>query len=183
MEKIKRILLLLFSLLLVVGCSQHDPKLGKIKGTLIAVDSTQHSDSNIQETIEPYKKKMVQEINTVISYAPKDIIRTDGNLQSSLGNLLADLCFEKADSIFFSTTGKHADFSLFNYGGIRAGINKGKVINKNAFELMPFDNTLVVVEMTAQKIDELARYFYENRDAHPLSRQVQMIVGKKGYQF
>lgn len=183
MEKIKRILFLLFGSVMVISCTQQAPELTKIKGTLIVVDSTKSTDSKIQETIAPYKTRMIEEISTVISYAPKNIIRTDGNLQSSLGNLLADLCFVKADSIYFAKTGKHADFSLFNYGGIRAGINKGPVINKNAFELMPFDNTLVVVEMTAQKIEELARYFYKNKKAHPLSKQVEMIVGKKGCQI
>lgn len=181
MQKIKNSILLLLLIALSVSCAKEDKNLSKITGKLILVDSTLSTNNEINEVISPYKKKMIAEIGKVISYTPKNLVRTDGNLQSSLGNLMADLCFEKADSIFFAKTGKHADFSMFNYGGIRAGIYKGKVTNKHVFELMPFENTLVVVEMTYEKIKELAEYFKNEQRAHPLSKHIQIILSKNKY--
>ncbi len=181
MKKIKNILALLVFLVLVTSCVKQDYKLEKIVAKKIQIDSTQKENSSITKEILPYRNQMIKEINTIISYAPKNLVRTDGNMQSSLGNLLADLCFEKADSVYYSKTGRHADFAFLNYGGIRAGINRGNVTNKNVFELMPFENTLVVVEMTAKKIEELVQYLKENKKAHPISKQVDIVLTKNGY--
>ena len=148
----------------------------KITAKTILVDSTLTEKEEINAIIEPFKEKMIAEINTVISYTPKDLTRTDGYLQSSLGNLLADLCYDRANPIFKKETGKNIDFALFNYGGIRASINKGKVTNRHAFELMPFENSLVVVELSGDKILELMDYFISNKKAHPLSQQIQLTL-------
>lgn len=181
MKKIK-ISVALFALIIgLVSCVKKNQQIDKITANITPIDSIQQSDSSIVRVINPYRKKMINEINTVISYAPNNLVRTDGNMQSSLGNLLADLCFAKGDSIYYTRTGKHADFAFFNYGGIRAGINKGNVTNKHVFELMPFDNTLVVVEMTAKKIEELIQYFKANKRAHPISKQVNVVLTKNGY--
>ena len=72
-------------------------------------------------------------MSKVLSYTPIDLTRTDGKLESSLGNLLADLCYQRANPVFKSRTGNTIDFALFNYGGIRAGITKGDITTQNAF--------------------------------------------------
>ena len=78
-------------------------------------------------------------------------------------------------------TGKKVDFSMSNYGGIRAAITKGNVTVSNAFELMPFDNTLVVVELNYEKIQELFSYFISKKMAHPLSSHIELKIKNKSY--
>jgi 5'-nucleotidase len=107
------------------------------------------------------------------------LVRTDGGLESSLGNLFADMCYQRANEVFKSRTGNNIDFAMFNYGGIRAGIGKGNITNENAFQLMPFENTLVVVELTAEKLHELAQYLIEGKTAHPLSKQINLVITNK----
>ena len=124
---------------------------------------------------------MTEEISKTLTYAPNTLERTDGNLQSTLGNLIADLSYEKANELFEKNTGKKVDFSMSNYGGIRASITKGNVTVSNAFELMPFDNTLVVVELSYEKIKELFEYFMTRKKAHPLSKQVELRIKNKTY--
>ncbi|CAL2083714.1 UDP-sugar hydrolase [Tenacibaculum sp. 190524A05c] len=169
-------LLLLCSLVLLFNCKEEQKSLVKITAKTIKVDSTLSGDQNIEEVIAPFREKMVASINTVISYTPKDLVRTDGKLESSLGNLMADLSFERANPLFHKLTEKNIDFAMFNYGGIRAGIPAGEITNKHAFELMPFENSLVVVELTSDKIKELVTYLVENNKAHPLSKQVKLTV-------
>ena len=70
---------------------------------------------------------------------------------------------------------------MSNYGGIRASITKGNVTVSNAFELMPFDNTLVVLELSYEKIKELFAYFMTRKKAHPLSKQVELRIKNKTY--
>ncbi|MDC1374499.1 5'-nucleotidase C-terminal domain-containing protein [Polaribacter sp.] len=169
--------LLVFSLIIIfIGCEKKTVSLVKITADIITIDSAFNEKAAYKKLIAPYKNKMIAEINSVISYAPKNINRYDGKMQSSLGNLLADLCYERANIIFKERTGKEIDFSMFNYGGIRASISKGAVTNKNPFELMPFENNLVVVELSGKKIMELVDYFIKNKSAHPLSKNIELLI-------
>ena len=59
--------------------------------------------------------------------------------------------YEKANELFLKETGKKVNFVFSNYGGIRAEIGKGDVKVIHAFNLMPFDNTIVVAELTKEK--------------------------------
>ena len=178
---IKKLILLSIVTLLIISCKEKDFQVEKITAKTILIDTSLSSTPNIDKTIAPYKEKMLVEINTVLSFAPKDLVRTDGELESSLGNLLADLSYKRANPLFFKLTKKNIDFALFNYGGIRAGISAGKVTNKNAFELMPFENSYVVVELTAKKINEMVNYLIASQRAHPLSKQIKLHLNKKGY--
>ncbi len=169
--------LLVFSLIIIfIGCEKKTVSLVKITADIITIDSAFNEKAAYKKLIAPYKNKMIAEINSVISYAPKNINRYDGKMQSSLGNLLADLCYERANIIFKERTGKEIDFSMFNYGGIRASISKGALTNKNPFELMPFENNLVVVELSGKKIMELVDYFIKNKSAHPLSKNIELLI-------
>ena len=103
------------------------------------------------------------------------------NDTNTLGNLMGDLCYQRANPVFNSRTGKNIDFAMFNYGGIRAGISKGAVKMENAFNLMPFENSLVIVELTADKIEELVTYLIKNKRAHPLSKHFNLAITKTGY--
>lgn len=67
---------------------------------------------------------------------------------------------------------------MFNYGGIRAKISKGPVTIAITFELMPFENELVVAELTGEKVVDLVSYFIKNKEAHPLSKQFQLVMSK-----
>lgn len=181
LQSVKSFTFFIVLLVFFVSCKKQTHTLQKITAKTTTIDSSFSSNSEISTLIEPYKETMITEINKVLSYTPKNLVRTDGNMQSSLGNLIADLCFKKADSIFYTQTNKHADFSMFNYGGIRSGIYKGNVTNGHVFKLMPFENTLVIVELSADKILELATYFKENKQAHPLSKQIQITLTEQDY--
>ena len=63
------------------------------------------------------------------------------------GNLLADVMRERAQ----------ADVGLMNRGGVRADIDAGPVTRREVFEIMPFDNALVTVQMTGAQLEELVR--------------------------
>ena len=170
-------------LAILISCKKEPQAVTKITAKTIAIDSLLESDNNIVSTIAPYKKKMIDEINTIVSYSKKRIDRYDGKLESSLGNLLADLSYKRVQPLFFKKTGGNIDFALFNYGGIRASISKGVVTNKNAFELMPFENNYVVVKLPGKKIEELIRYLIKGERAHPLSKHFRLTITKKGHRL
>ena len=163
------------------SCKSKPPQLVRIEGKQTVINETIASDKTYENTIKPYREKVEKEMTTVISYTPINLNRTDGDLESSLGNLMADLCYERANPVFLSRTGKNIDFAMFNYGGIRATISKGNITNENAFNLMPFENSLVVVELTSEKIKELVNYLISENKAHPLSKQLNLVVTENDY--
>lgn len=179
----KKMFLPFLLFLLILSCKDPNYQNTKIEGKTSMIDSTTVSDSTYIKVIAPYRKKMIKEINSVLTYTPKDLVRTDGNMQSTLGNLMADLSYTRANPLFNKETGKNIDFALLNYGGIRSGIFTGAVTNRNAFQLMPFENTLVVAELSAEKVQELINYFISSNKAHPLSKQVRLTIAKNGHSF
>ena len=70
---------------------------------------------------------------------------------------------------------------MFNYGGIRVKISAGLVTIASAFELMPFENELVVTELTAEKVVDLVSYFMKNKEAYSLSKHFQLVMSKAYY--
>jgi 5'-nucleotidase len=179
----KKIFIFFFAILLLINCKNEPQQLVKIEGKLIPINADISADSVITNYIKPYKQAVEKEMSTVLSFTPKDLLRTDGELESSLGNLLADLCYERANPVFKSRTGKNIDFAMFNYGGIRAGISKGNITTQNAFNLMPFENSLVVVELTPEKIQEMVTYLKQQNLAHPLSKQFNLVLTESEYQL
>ena len=179
----KNSIILFFAILLLVSCKNKKQNLVKIEAKQLPITENISPKKEIEDFVKPFKEKVDGEMNTVLSYTPKNLERTDGKLESTLGNLLADLCFKKANPVFNARTGKNIDFAMFNYGGIRAGISKGSIAYNNAFKLMPFENYLVVVELTSEKLNELIQYLVAKNKAHPLSKNVSLTISKKGYDF
>ena len=177
MKKIFGSLLVIF---LWSSCNHTVQDSFKITAKTNPIDTLLAQDSTVIKTYAPYKQKMVDEINKVLSYAPKNLTKNDGKLQSTLGNLMADMMYEKADALFQKESSKQVDFVLSNHGGIRASLWKGDVKVQHAFNIMPFDNMIVVVELTKEKVEELFNYFMSKQRAHPLSKQVQLKIDKKG---
>lgn len=164
-----------------VSCDSNKKHLSKISAKTIQIDSAIIADSDITKVIRPYKVKLSLEMDKILCYTPVDFVKYDGILQSSLGNLMADLSYEIANPIFKKLTNSNIDFVFFNYGGIRAIIPKGDVTTEVAYKLMPFDNQLVVTTLSGEKIIELVNYFIKSKRAHPLSKQVNLTIKEDEY--
>jgi 2',3'-cyclic-nucleotide 2'-phosphodiesterase (5'-nucleotidase family) len=175
----KKSIFLVLIIALFFSCKKEQIQVKKITGKQIAIDTNYAGDTLISNFIEPYKLKLKDEINRVLCYNPKTLTREETDLESSLGNAYADICFEKADSIFQAQTGKTIDFALFNFGGIRTVIPKGDITVKNLFELMPFENMLVIAELSGNQTQELFNYLEKRKEAHPISHLKIALKGEK----
>ena len=176
-----KLLHVLFYILVFSSCKETEKHLTKITAKNIAVDGNIMSSGAIDSIIVPYKEKLNADMQEVLCYSPVKLEKNDGNMQSALGNLMADMCFEMANPIFEKNTNESIDFALFNYGGIRASIPAGQITKEHAFKLMPFDNELVVVKLTGEKISELVTYFIDNKKAHPLSKNIELTIQEDNY--
>lgn len=104
-----------------------------------------------------------------MAYCPETLDKSTGKWQTTIGNLLADVCIERGNKVFNTREKKNIDLCFLNHGGIRAILPKGNVTTRTAFEIMPFENNLVVLGLKGQQILEMTAYIIKEKKPHPLS--------------
>ena len=140
------------------------------RGHNIEINQQILSDSSIVKYYQPFKKNLEESLmNTPISYSPETYKKNDGELNSTLSNMFADATYEMSNPVFNKMSGKNIDIVLLNNGGIRSIISKGNISEKTAFELMPFENSIVVLELSGLSIIEMIDYLRKVKLQHPIS--------------
>ncbi len=127
-----------------------DRQSGAIQETMIFPPQQLLPDAEYEGTAVTADAAVVEVVNDAVRHAadiratpigihletPFDLLN---NPESSLGNLFVDSLLETVD----------ADISMhINSGGIRANLPAGPLLFGSVYEMMPFDNTLVVIELT-----------------------------------
>lgn len=133
----------------------------------INITSQYSEDPKMVTTILPYKSVMEEKMNTKLSYTPVELTKLGVN--SNLGALLADFTYEGAREWSNKNGKKPVDAAVINIGGIRSNMNQGDILLKHVFEVMPFENEIVIVKMDARAVQELFDY-YKGKKSNPVSR-------------
>ncbi len=163
------------TIVLCFACKQERLKLTEIQANRVEIDSTHPQIDSINTFVAPYRNRINTVLDSTLTYAPKTLTKDDGALNSSAGNLMADIVWSEANPVFNKRTNKNIDFVLLNHGGIRAIISEGNVSARTAYQVMPFENTIVVVELSGDSVLELAHYLAKSQRAHPIA-QFQLIL-------
>lgn len=165
---------LFLTFILSVSCAQQQYYVTKIEGKKIGISDQNKEVAAIEDFIKPYREHIDKDLNTVLAYAPQTLDKS-GQWQSTIGNLLADVTLQKTNFVFNSREKKNIDICLLNHGGIRSIIPKGNVTARTAFEVMPFENTSIVVALKGEQILEMANYIISEKKPHPLSGMTFVI--------
>ena len=140
----------------------------------IMIDKDIISDSIIVLKYLPYKDSIENSsMNKPLAFSPKNYDKNDGVLNSSLGNLFADATFLMSKNYF----SENIDVVLLNHGGIRSVISSGEISEKTAFELMPFENRIIIVKLKGKSIKKMIEYLIKAKLPHPL-RGLNIILNK-----
>ncbi len=149
--------------LLFIACSP-TYKLQSYDNELIGVQAK--ADSTILSIITPYQDGIKDQMNEVLTYTKSDLEK--GRPQSTIGNFVTDLCLNYAD----------AHVCVMNNGGLRTTINKGEITRGKLYELMPFENELVVLELNKTDYIGLLNYI-GRRGGEPFSG-ITMTMNNNG---
>lgn len=120
--------------------------------TEVPVDSTVSFDPQTEAFIAPYRQQVTAKMSEVVGFAP--VALSKGDYESPLGNFVVDLQMEQSQPLH----GKHIDLSLMTNGGLRQPLPQGDINMGHVFELMPFENELVVLELNGSMVQELFDY-------------------------
>ncbi len=120
---------------------------------LMVTENESALDSQIVFQYLPYKRILEKDMQRVISYSEKEMVK--GKPESGLTNLLADLLLEEGQK---EAVRMNLQFepvvSFFNYGGIRTWLPKGDITVGKIFELMPFENEMVFIQLTGEQLQQ-----------------------------
>lgn len=166
-------------------------KLKNFRYSLIPITDSIKEDEFIKSLISPYEEKLKREMERVIGETLVDLDGERANIRSketNLGNLIADMMRELANS----------DIAITNGGGIRASIKKGPIKIGDVYNVLPFDNLIVKLELTGKdillalengfsQIEAGAGRFPQvsgltvkvNRKRPPMSRVIEVLIAGK----
>ena len=149
-----RVGILWFILVLILsGCgSQYHVVSADYENYSVSVESNDRNE-DVEKILNPYRVQMEQQMNETLVMSNKDMFL--GKPESRLGNFAADAT-EHMAGVY---SGREIDFAIQNYSGLRIKtIGRGPIRLGQMYELMPFDNYLVIVELSAEEVRQLCDF-------------------------
>jgi 2',3'-cyclic-nucleotide 2'-phosphodiesterase (5'-nucleotidase family) len=120
------------------------------RASLLPVDASVPAVKDLEKMLAPYTEK-ISELSKVIGRLEGDLSKT-GVGGGSLGNFVTNGIKEQAEA----KLGKPVTLAIVNTGGLRKNqISAGELRASDIFELLPFENALVALDMTGAQLSKL----------------------------
>ncbi len=140
------------------------------------IDSSVADDPAVDQMLTAYSPK-VRALDVVLGRL-KGELRKSGAGSGSLGNFVADAMRAQASL----KHGKPIDLALMNSGGLRRpAIGEGELRARDIFELLPFENALVTLDVTGEQLATLLRLIVTSREAQSGALITYIIKGDKSW--
>jgi len=152
---LNKLVLLTFCVATLISCSPKTWQITNATSIKIPIDSTTEklADKSYMAYLQPFKQKIDAGMNVVIGQAAETM---RGHApESLLSNFSADVYRQTASAF----TGEKVNMAVVNLGGLRTVVNAGDITIGKVFELMPFENELVVVWLRGDKLEQLLQFF------------------------
>ncbi|MEN6619006.1 MAG: 5'-nucleotidase [Rikenellaceae bacterium] len=152
--------ILIFQTILLIAGTIHAQELHfSYKGSRILMDSTLNKPEEpvVKGIIEFYKPEMDRIMQEVVGES--EVEMRSGRPESLLSNFATDALLEFAQK----HSNEKVDFSLTNFGGIRAVLPGGNVRRYDIFSIFPFENYVVILDVTGNTVRKLFESFARNR--------------------
>ncbi|MDX1684936.1 MAG: 5'-nucleotidase [Saprospiraceae bacterium] len=160
-----------FYALLLQGCKTYHVAREEVSSTRI--NESIDADSSVWATIQPYKIELDAEMDRVLAY--NTTMLEKGKPESTLTNWFSDVIMNQAEEVFDEPVA----FAIQNYGGIRrTQLGAGNVTVGNVFELMPFDNEMVLLSMSGSEVRHLLDRM-ASVGGWPVSRELRFQIKDK----
>lgn len=132
------------------GVTSATPQKVGTRAKLNTIDASVPDDADVEKMLAPYSGK-VRELSKVVGQLEGGLSKT-GVGAGSLGNFVTDGIKAQAQA----KLGKPVSLAIVNAGGLRKNeIAAGELRASDIFELLPFENALVVLEMTGVQLARL----------------------------
>ncbi|MBI2604918.1 MAG: bifunctional metallophosphatase/5'-nucleotidase [Deltaproteobacteria bacterium] len=110
--------------------------------------------------LKPYREAAFRTKSRTVGSAKAPFIRSYLS-ENAMGNLLADALLDEGRAR------AHADFALLNAGGVRSDLPSGPIVFGDVFKVMPFDNSLAIIELKGTELLRLLEIAYSGANGMP----------------
>lgn len=151
----KRSLFLFLIILLSVSCAPRRWVMTGYKTSKIAIDATTDSlaDKKMQAYILPVKQNLDKEMDQIIGTS--DEVMKAGKPESLLSNWNSDV-YRIAAAEYLK---EPVDMAVVNMGSLRSPLPAGNIRVRDIFQLMPFENELVILWLKGSEVNRLLGIF------------------------
>lgn len=138
-----------------------------------AVGPAVADDAEVAKYLAPLADKIHASFGRVLGTSPNGIGKAKAAGDNPLGFFLADVMREGATKV------AKADvrFAFTNTGGLRRNINPGDVKVQDIYEVLPFDNELVIAEYTGAEVIQIIKEGIQRRGGEPFSGARASVTG------
>ena len=156
---------------LLCGCASHY-QVASVSKQRIVVDSRYDNKPVAQGEafLAPYKQKVDSIMGPVVGIVACDMAAE--RPESNLSNLLSDILMWAAKDY-----NEKPDFAVYNVGGIRAALSKGKVTYGDILDIAPFENKISFISLTGENVLKLFSQIAA-RGGEGLSHGVELLLSK-----
>lgn len=110
------------------------------------VNAPTEQDSAVLNFLKPYSDSVKKVMNQVIGFATVTLYEKQP--EGPLGNFAADAMRIMSEKKF----NRKIDVAAINPGGLRSYLPKGEITVRNVYEVIPFDNLVVLQELTGSQL-------------------------------
>lgn len=123
------------------------------------VNAEQTTKPEIEALIAPYKNELDARMNEVLAISDQEL--TKAYPEGLLNNFVADMMLVWGRK----TLDEKIDFAIVNNGGLRIPLPAGEITLGHIYELMPFDNTVVVLTLAPEQMQEFLEHIGKGSEA------------------
>ena len=169
----KSLFLLLFAAFFC-ACQHRPVQVALATTEAIRVDASADAiqDNDYLAQLAPTKEALEREMNVQIGYAPERLW-VDGP-ECPMLNWATDALWAAAKKVYDG----RVDIAIVNMGGMRCSWPKGPITRGNVFEVMPFDNRLVVLTLKGSDVMALCESFAKYGGQGVAGMRVKIKGGK-----
>lgn len=148
----RTIILFYAAVSLLIGCkTAYIPQVSNT--TNIVINNEIQADSTIVAYYAPFKTQLEKEMNRQIGYSNHFLSKVRSEPEFLVGNFFADAMLHLGKQVDPET-----QLSLATKDGIRTELKKGPITVGSMFELMPFENTVTILELKGSDILQLCEF-------------------------
>jgi len=141
-------------MMLVLSCSSATENQLSYTWSPVEISPEIEGSPEVESIIAPYRARMDSILDEVIGYAAHDLSARD-RYESTLGTFVTALTLSQSEATFQ----QEVDVAIMNHnGGLRAPINEGPITLGEVFEIMPFENEVMLLEIPGELLKEVIQY-------------------------
>ena len=164
----------LFAVLVLCACQRPSVQVVSATTEALSIDASLDpiQDTDYLAQLAPVKEALEREMNVQIGFAPERLWVREP--ECPMLNWASDALWEAAKKVYDG----RVDIAIVNMGGMRCEWPAGPITKGSVFELMPFDNMLVVLTLNGSDIIALCESFARYGGQGVAGMRVKTVDGK-----